>query len=915
MRKRIIIIALFLSVAFAAVYFFLLRMPINNPEIINNAIPNKAAFIIRLNDPLTFFNNIGENIMWQSLGEHEMVKQINKTAETVKAAIINDASLQSALSGIPTYFSVLESDENKTTTLAILQLNEKAKYDLLEKAVTRYCEKSNIEIKKSRKNNSRIIEFQNPAIPNQQLLFVNYKGLLFIGNDQTSIETSIEQIKSGHECDQQFISLMKTASIQAVANIFINHANLNPFFFDGLSNQYRTKTELLKSHAQWSELDLQFIDNSILFGGFSVTNDELNFFGNVLIHQEPVQSTIDQILPSSTLSFLAFNFSDITDFFNRYANFLDSQNKADQQKRELKAMQLSTSTDIVQLFQDLMDKETATCTIPFDNDSNGFADIWLVKTKSGSQAYDKINKLQKDYLTSRKIMTTDWEEEYKIDNQTSYSLLKFPFPQLPSLLFGELFQLDANWVTVSENYLVFGQSVEAVSQFVKSSLQQTLQRNNEFQKFKSDLSQKSNIHFYCNISELGKLANRALNNKTFEIFDKSTELKKFRYFAWQVSSSGNMLYNNAILNFNPEKKIKSRTIWQSKLNDELKMAPLFVRNPSDPQNKDLIFQDESNIVYLTNNIGRTIWQIELEDKILGNIQPIDYFKNGKIQFLFNTENKIYLIDREGNNIQNFPINLRSKATNGVSIFDYDNNKNYRFFIACADKNIYAYDENGKILDGWKTYKTDHVVNQPIQHMRLEGKDYIVASDQMKDYFLNRKGEIRIETTAIFQHSHNNTIYMEERSKVNEPRFVTTDDTGKLHYTYLDGKHEESSFINASASHFFIADDLSPAPGIEYLFADGENITLLNSKGEQLLTKTFESPINYLPTIFQVGKQKMFGVTLSLENKIYMFDLMGQIQKGFPYEGCSPFDLSPSENAGYNIAVGGKDSYLNYYFCN
>ena len=51
----------------------------------------------------------------------------------------------------------------------------------------------------------------------------------------------------------------------------------------------------------------------------------------------------------------------------------------------------------------------------------------------------------------------------------------------------------------------------------------------------------------------------------------------------------------------------------------------------------------------------------------GDVHQIDLYKNGKLQLLFNTQSKLHLIDRNGNNVEQFPIGLVAKATNGLFV--------------------------------------------------------------------------------------------------------------------------------------------------------------------------------------------------------------------------------------------------------
>ncbi len=66
--------------------------------------------------------------------------------------------------------------------------------------------------------------------------------------------------------------------------------------------------------------------------------------------------------------------------------------------------------------------------------------------------------------------------------------------------------------------------------------------------------------------------------------------------------------------------------------------------------------------------------------------------------LFSTRNYLYLVDRMGNFVERYPVKLRSPATCGVSVFDYDNTRDYRLFIACEDKKIYAYTKEGTLVE-------------------------------------------------------------------------------------------------------------------------------------------------------------------------------------------------------------------------
>jgi hypothetical protein len=133
----------------------------------------------------------------------------------------------------------------------------------------------------------------------------------------------------------------------------------------------------------------------------------------------------------------------------------------------------------------------------------------------------------------------------------------------------------------------------------------------------------------------------------------------------------------------------TQTSWESLLDTAISFKPQLVQNHSTGET-DIFVQDMANNAYLLNNVGRILWKVNLPEPIIGPVYQIDIYRNGKLQMLFNTKNRLYVIDRLGNFVDNFPITLKSPAVGGLALFDYDNNKQYRIMIACEDRKVYAF---------------------------------------------------------------------------------------------------------------------------------------------------------------------------------------------------------------------------------
>ena len=119
-----------------------------------------------------------------------------------------------------------------------------------------------------------------------------------------------------------------------------------------------------------------------------------------------------------------------------------------------------------------------------------------------------------------------------------------------------------------------------------------------------------------------------------------------------------------------------------------------------------------------------MWKKSLSGRIIGEIKQIDLYKNGRLQILFRTSDRLYLIDRNGNEVSQLSFDIKNgKINHPISVFDYDKNRNYRILVT-TDNQIQMYDNSGEIVKGFDpdNFKSD-IINSPV-HIRIDDKDYI-----------------------------------------------------------------------------------------------------------------------------------------------------------------------------------------------
>ena len=184
--------------------------------------------------------------------------------------------------------------------------------------------------------------------------------------------------------------------------------------------------------------------------------------------------------------------------------------------------------------------------------------------------------------------------------------------------------------------------------------------------------------------------------------------------------------------------------------------------------------------------GKLLWERPLKSPILSKIFQIDYYGDDENQILFNTKDHIYLIDHKGKDIKAFPLDLPVPASNGLCIIDFENNKNYTFFIGAQNGSVYAFKKTGAPLEGWNPKENVGKLIHDIQHFQLAGNDYILALNDIGDFHVfKRNGENRFEPVSF------NSKYLSPpgfQTFKKNARIVLANQNGKAQVFNLKGKH-------------------------------------------------------------------------------------------------------------------------------
>ena len=853
-------------------------------------------------------------------------------ADRIDSVIKNSENIGSRLKNAPFIIVLNPEGKESITPLVIAKTETTRKRNEIETLMSDLFPSPDFGFKTRQYNGEKITDIKSRQ-PNKSFSFSFVKGLFIASPKALMVEKAIRQLDSWSILNNNlFLEVHKSASQQAPVSVYVNYQYfpglirnwINPASFkkvDELGNEvrinHRNAVSGLTDFASWSELDLNVKENELQLNGVTVAPDSLNEYLGIFRRQDPVRFRIDQVLPRNTALFFSLGFSNKKAFFNDLENYFVHSKNYYTRDEKLKKINALANADLKSVFEGLADDGVAMAFSDISTDPEKRNVFFIVTDKGNNQAREAVSGWLAKYAESKRIKLSQLVDKYEIDKETAYNIYEFPYPSLPGIWLGEPFSaVSANYFTYWDNYLIFANNRTALENLLHDlTLKTTLANETGYLHLKDESDSKTNINFYLNINNGFNLYKEYLEESGSKLFkSKEDSLRKFTAVNWQVIHSDNLLFNNILINYSDKVTQVAKTEWQSNIGSVIQFKPQLVNNFKDPSNKEIILQDENNRLHLITSQGRVEWSIGLPGKILGEIRQVDLFMNGKLQFVFNTKNKIYVIDQAGNNVSPFPVELRSPATNGMNVFDYDNNRKYRYFVAGEDKKVYAYDGFGKIVSGWKFGQTDNEVTSPVQYFRVGGKDYIVFKDRSGIYVVDRQGQSRLTVPVTFENSQNPIILNTEGT----PKMVVTDTGGNIYYLYFNGEYTMKKTSGFSPAHFFNMCDIDGDGIPDFVFADKNELTVINEKGRKIFSRKLSFDILYSPGVYTFSSNDTrIGVVDQAGNRIYLINPDGTTHEGFPLYGNSDFTIGKlSDKANYlNLIVGSNDGSIYNYRLN
>lgn len=876
------------------------------------AVPQKSPLIIEVKDQEGFFNALkGDNPLFAEFRKIPEYENVFSGISRFRDFIHSRSEMDNLLMGKSVIVTFNPSGKNQLANLFLVQLNNSTESASAVDVVSRGL---GSEFTVTRKNYDNTV-IMNARSSNLSFYFACANDIFMVSEEFILVEEAIRQSNSANLLNNhEFTEVYKTIEETALANVFINHSTIPQVLSKLVAPEIRKTLGQITAYSNWSGLDVWTKRNQIEVTGYSVTKDSTDNYLNIFRNQEAQKLTIDKVVPITSSYFVALNLKNTSQFIDQYEMYLRTSGNYYPREMNLIEFKKKTNIDLERLMKDLVGTQVAGVYTNI-NKSNPLQNRFFVaELAKPSEAREKLGKAVAEFVKLGKSAGEQIQNEYSVGSKKSFDIYRLPIGNMAECLFGRAFSgINSQYFTLYDKYLICSDNLPGMKNYLQSLvLGKTLANDSIYQLNNKESQPRPNFYLYARASKVFRLKDVLLRPEISEIIAKNEDVvRKFGTFSWQFSIAGKMIKNRLLLKYDPNVKEEPQAIWQLKLDGKLMRKPALVLNHKDLPNREVIVCDNQNNVSLINKEGLVLWTINIPGEIVSDIHQIDLYRNNKFQYIFNTKTQLYCIDRMGNKVGKYPVTLKSIASNGVAIVEYGNNNEFRFIVAGEDRKVYVFDRDGKLIPKWNFEGTESLVSQPIQHFDVDGKDYLVVSDQKNIYFLDRQGKNREIQPAPFVRSVNPLYFIND----NNPRLISTDQTGRIHIIDFTGQAEVKEVGKFSGAHRFVVYDLDGNGTPEYLFADGKKLTILSADGKKTGEHLFSDVISETPAICTMGSgNTKIGVVVKGENKVYLLDKNGSVMRGFPLEGDTNFILGKfnDANSWYNLVVGQQgDMLVNY----
>jgi len=578
------------------------------------------------------------------------------------------------------------------------------------------------------------------------------KTLMLVSPSEALLTSSRSHLQGGMSVLDKEGFPGAAAAMQGKDALFFNHDYAGKFFQKYMGRGYAGVADFFSHLTRWTALAISGISAKALELSGTVSHSASPaVFMDVFARTRGGDSKMADILPATTVFALSLPLQDVTAYRARYQEYIDATRHLDGYQRESAALGKAVGMTPEKWVGSLDIKEIVRASYTGES---GVYDVLLIRP----------GKVDPDVLLRGTGLTT--LRGYKP------AVLPYAYAGFAGLEFGGFFSLPEETVfTWVKDWMVIG-TEKAVAPFA-------LGTTHPLRTFLSDASVAAHmpekgqgVVLYFSLTEnpplLDRLFSPALSRElrhtaagiSFEpvfvgVHGKAVDVTSCRVTA--TRSLDPVVIERDTVVVVPKGPFKVTNSGTGKVN--------------------LLSQSANGALSLREEGGKGIWSVPFSSPLCGAVATIDYYGNGKLQFLFASKDKLYLLDRLGRFVSPFPVSLGKEVLLGPAAYDFTGAHGYTAVVLHTDNTVGMYDLHGRIPDFWEGISLKETIKCLPELLEVRGKKYWVVRTSIQ--------------TLIYPFGGGEPLTRAEGDKMIRPDSpVQAGENGAVTVTCLDGKQRK-----------------------------------------------------------------------------------------------------------------------------
>ena len=517
-------------------------------------------------------------------------------------------------------------------------------------------------------------------------------NLLLISTSETIINSSIRHLDEGH-------SIIEANGFSEIASatagddvIFFSNAYTDNIIGAYFAKKHRKSRNFFKELAEWTSFSItKHTEAGVAMRGTLLYSNEPSYYLNILTHAGSSEVKIAEAVPSNVDFIIDLPIGNISSYLKAYRNYLDSRSRLDKFEATLAAQKKEFGQDAEEWAKALDIKEVSIINLHF---GENLRQILMLRPGTKRKASD---------ISGMKC--------------TGFA----------PTIFGNIFKAEEeDTCALAGGWIVVG-AADCVKEYSKSDfIKETLAARLGTEGLDRVPQRNCCAWVYHSLSEDPNLLDATFSPMMAK---GCRDILKGASYVPVVVSAGTES-GKVSLDFNLDRILVSKGSVPNSVSGRdttvnVPEGPYKVMNSATGKINTL-YQNSHLSICLRDENGKDVWGVPFKSKIRGYVQEVDYYNNGKIQYLFAAGSQMYLIDRLGRFVSGFPAETGKKIVAGPAVYDFTGAKGYTAMLLHTDNTVGYYDLHGKQVSSWKGITADETIKSLPELLEGNGKKYWVV---------------------------------------------------------------------------------------------------------------------------------------------------------------------------------------------